>query len=264
MIKLYDNAISPFARKVRMVLEYKGLDFQAVDGLLRANHEALKEVNGRVEVPVLLDSEAVIVNSADIVAHLEFRYPAKPVYPDQPGARVHARAWERTADAFIDPVLVDISYWKWADRPDRMPDGLLEAARGDLRLVYEVLDSELAEREFVSGPLSIADIALFPHLSSTKAMEVAFSAEAYPNLARWFKHMRSLPMCAADLQRARSYMARITETDLERRRIFWRGDRIEWILARGFHQWFFREITEDRVLWPGPAVPAPLGRAPRK
>ena len=47
MIKLYGSAFSPFARKVRMALEYKGLDYEAVDGLLRSNHEALKAVNGR-------------------------------------------------------------------------------------------------------------------------------------------------------------------------------------------------------------------------
>jgi Glutathione S-transferase, N-terminal domain len=51
MIKLYDNAFSPFARKVRMVLEFKGLDFEVVDGLRKTSHEALKAVNRRVEVP---------------------------------------------------------------------------------------------------------------------------------------------------------------------------------------------------------------------
>jgi glutathione S-transferase len=258
MIKLYDNAFSPFARKVRMVLEFKGLDFEVVDGLLKPNHDALKAVNGRVEVPVLVDDGSIIVNSADIVAYLEFRYPRKPVFPASTAARVHARAWERAADTFIDPILVDISYWKWAERPDRMPDGLLEAARADLRLVYDALDGELADREFVSGPLSIADIALFPHLASAKAMEVEFSPQLHPNLVRWFKQMRTLPICAADTRRARDYMANMKDTDLEKRRIFWRGDRIEWILARGFHPWFIKEINEGRVLWPGPALPARL------
>jgi glutathione S-transferase len=258
MITLYDNAFSPFARKVRMVLEHKGLEFEAVDGLLRGSHDALKAVNGRVEVPVLTDGDIVVVNSADIVGYLEFRYPAQPVYPGAPAARVHARAWERAADAFIDPILIDISYWKWADRQDSMPDGLLDAARADLRLVYDALESDLAEREFVSGPLSIADIALFPHLASVKAMEVEFSPQAHPNLTRWFKTMRALPICVADLRRARDFVVNLKAIDFERRRIFWRGDRIEWMLARGFHDWFFNEIAQQRVAWPGPALPAPM------
>src|SRR5262249_25908572 len=110
MIRLYDSAFSPFARKVRMVLDYKGLNYEAVDGLLRSNHEALKAVNGRLEVPALVDGGIAVVNSADIVAYLDHRYPAKSVYPDEPAVRVPAGVWERAADAFVDQILGDISY----------------------------------------------------------------------------------------------------------------------------------------------------------
>jgi hypothetical protein len=73
--------------------------------------------------------------------------------------------------------------------------------------------------------------------------------------------MRELPICAADLQRTREYVVNLKDRDFERRRIFWRGDRIEWLLARGFQAWFFDEIWQDRVAWPGPPMPAPLRRA---
>ena len=260
MIKLYDSAFSPFARKVRMVLEHKGLKFDALDGLLHANHDALKSVNGRIEVPVLVDGDMVVVNSADIVAYLEHRYPARPVYPAEPGPRVHARAWEHAADSVIDAILIDISYWKWANRADTMPDGLLEAGRAELAAVYAALDGELARNEFVSGSLSIADLALFPHLASAKAMEAPFSARDHPNITRWFKQMRGLPLGAGDLQRARDFITGLEQRDFERDRIFWRGDRIEWLLARGYHDWFFKEIQQGRTVWPGIAVPAPLRR----
>src|SRR5262249_53788926 len=109
MIKLYDSAFSPFARKVRMVLEHKGLAHEAIDGLLKSNHAALKAVNGRIEVPVLVDGDIVVVNSPDIVAYVDHRYPDQPVLPEEPAARVHARAWERLSDTFVDPIFVDIS-----------------------------------------------------------------------------------------------------------------------------------------------------------
>jgi glutathione S-transferase len=67
-----------------------------------------------------------------------------------------------------------------------MLEGLPESARADLRLAYDALDSELTDREFVSGPFSIAGIALFLHLASARAMEVEFCAQSHPNLARWF------------------------------------------------------------------------------
>ena len=258
MIKLYDSAFSPFARKVRLVLEHKSLPFEAVDGLLKSSHDALKAVNGRVELPVLVDGDVVVVNSADIAGYLEFRYPANPIYPADPAARVHARAWERAADTFIDAILINVSYWKWAERPDPMPAGLLDAARADLDLAYDALERDLVGRDFVSGALSIADFALFPHLASAKAMGLEFSAAKHSNLAGWLKRMRALPICMADLRRARDFVVSLQARDFERRRIFWRGDRIEWMLARGFHDWFFTEIAQDRVAWPGPALPAAM------
>jgi hypothetical protein len=74
------------------------------------------------------------------------------------------------------------------------------------------------------------------------------------------------PMASAffwkSMQRARDYVAHMNERDLERKRIFWRGDRIEWILARGFHPWFFKEVNEGRAIWPGAALPAHLNQGP--
>ena len=41
-MKLYDNAFSPFARKVRLVLDWKELAYEAIDGLDRAMPEHLR------------------------------------------------------------------------------------------------------------------------------------------------------------------------------------------------------------------------------
>jgi len=257
MLTLYDNAFSPFARKVRLVLDHKGLEYEVVDGLSRKNRDALEAVNGRVEVPALVHDGLVIVNSSDIVAYLERVFPTRPVYPTSHAAWVRARAWERCSDAVVDPIMIDISYWIWAERPDAMPAGLRDAARADLAQVYGALERELAGREFVCGELSIADLALFPQLTGAKMLDVAFDAAQFPALFGWYKRMRELPICRADLERVKSYLGNPAALDVERKKIFWRGDRIEWILARGYHEWFMREIEEDRVIFPGLGVPGP-------
>jgi glutathione S-transferase len=250
-MKLYDSPFSPFARKVRMVLEHKGLVFDAIDGLDKDNHDALARVNPRLEVPALEDDGVAVVNSADIVAYLEHRHPDPPVYPADLGARVRARAWERLADTVIDPILTNISYWSWVDRSDTMPAGLLDAAQSDLSEIYARLDAELEDREFVCTTLSIADFALFPHLVAVRSLGVPISAERHAHLSAWLQRMRELDVCRADLARARAYVADIRDRNIERERIFWRGDRIEWLLARGFHRWFMNEIESGRVIWPG-------------
>ena len=256
MIRLYDNAFSPFARKLRMVLEHKGIEHEVVDGLRKSTHDELERVNGRIEVPALLHDGVLVVNSSDIVAYLERVFPQNPVYPADPAAFVKARAWERCADTTIDPICIDISYWSWAERPDRMPDGLLDAARRDLEVVYAALESEIGETGHVCGSLSIADFALFPHLTAVRPLGVPIDRARFPRLTAWVSHMRALPVCSADLARTKAYLRNIEgDPDIERRRIFWRGDRIEWILARGYHAWFVNEIESGRVIWPGLGVP---------
>lgn len=256
MLTLYGNAFSPFSRKVQMVLDYKGLDHEMIDGLARTNRERLAAVNKRLEVPVLDHDSVIVVNSADIVAYLERVFPERPIYPRDDETWVKARAWERCADSVIDPIVVDISYWHWAIRPDRMPEGLLHAARTDLATIYAALDQELEGREWVCGELSIADIALFPHLSGTRLLQVPFDPSRHPNLHAWYKRCREEKIFADDLRRTKAYLAHPDAMDGEREKIFWRGDRIEWLLARGYHEWFVNEIEEGRVLWPKLAIPA--------
>ena len=194
MLRLYDNAFSPFARKVRIVLELKGLDHEVLDGLALANRQALERVNGRVEVPALDHDELVVVGSSDIVAYLERVFPERSVYPASPAEWVHARAWERCADSVIDPILIDISYWIWAERSDAMPEGMLEAARLDMDKVYAALERDLEGRAFLSGDRpSIADVALFPHMTATRMTQVPYDARRFPRVHAWMQRLRAVP-----------------------------------------------------------------------
>lgn len=257
MLTLYGNAFSPFARKVQIILEHKGIEYEHVDGLTLENREQLSKVNRRIEVPALDHDGLIVVNSADIASYLERVFPEHPIYPVDTATWVKARAWERCADTTIDPILVDISYWIWAIRPDAMPEGLLDAARTDLALIYEALDAELDGRDWVCGELSIADIALFPHLSGARTLQVPFDESRHPNLFAWYRRCRSTAIFANDLARTKASLSNPALLEgVERNKIFWRGDRIEWILARGYHDWFMNEIQDGRVLWPEIGVPA--------
>jgi glutathione S-transferase len=248
---LWDNAFSPFARKVRMVLEHKGLAFEAVDALAPEQRDRLAAVNPRVEVPVLDDDGVVVVNSADVVAYLEHRYPERPVYPSEPALRVRARAWERTADTLLDAILHDISIFLWAFPGSTPPPGLLEAAREDLDALYADLERALAGGgPYVCGELSIADLALFPHLTGVKLLGVSFSVERHSRLLEWYRRMRTLDVCRGDVARVQAFLAALPPDRPPLQHVVWRGDRVEWVLARGFHDWFLGEIRAGRVAWP--------------
>jgi len=256
MIRLYDNAISPFARKVRLALDVKGLTYEVIDGLALANRDALAKVNARIEVPTLDHDGLVVVGSSDIVAYLERIRPDPALYTADHARWVRARAWERCADSVVDPILVNLSYWSFMEREDRLPEAWLQAARDDLEVVYAALERDLDQGPFVCGALSIADVALFPHLTATRVFGVGHDPKRHPRLHSWLKRLRDTPVFAADLERAKTFVpVFVGGSGHERRKIFWRGDRLEWVFAHGFHAWLMQEIVGGRVLWPGLGVP---------
>ena len=253
MLTLFTNGFSPFARKVAMALDYKGLPYESVDGLIHANRERLIAVNPRAEVPVLVDGDLAVVNSSDIVDYLDRKYPDRPVYPANLKARVEARALERLADARIDAIMLDCSIWTWAERHDQPPPGLKEAGQRDLDAIFARIEATLAgyPTPLPFGHLTVAEFALWPHLAALRPLGFTLDTAKYPKLSAWFAAMRREKVCLDDARRTADFMKSIaTNTSFERTKIFWRGDRIEWMLARGYHEWFFNEIKSGRVLWP--------------
>ena len=255
MITLYDNPFSPFARKVRMVLRIKDLPFRSVDALARSDLARLEQVNRRAEVPVLVEDDLVVADSADIVAYLEDRHPEPSVLPSSISDRAKARRWQRRADSVLDAIIHDISLWIWPthDRPDEPPPGLLESGRRDLERVLGQLEDEIDPSGFCCETLSIADLALFPHVSSLKPLGVVLEESRYPKLRQWNRQMRSEAVVAEDL----AYVKRsATEkfvpgpSPYESSKIVWRGDRIEWLLANGFVDWFVAELRAGRAVFP--------------
>lgn len=253
MITLYDNPFSPFARKVRMVLHCKELAFQSIDALAVGERDRLLAVNPRGEVPVLVDGDSTIVNSADIVAYLEDRFPGPSLLPPSPELRAIARHWQRIADTVLDAIIHDVSLWIWPThgRTDAPPPGLIEAGHRDLEAVLARLDASLDGARFVCGALSIADLALFPHVSSLKLLGV--SLEPFQNVLRWSRDMRSLPAVRADLESVKRSVAEkfvSGASPYEAEKVVWRGDRIEWLLAHGFADWFASELSSGRAVVP--------------
>ena len=62
----------------------------------------------------------------------------------------------------------------------------------DLAPLYADLERALARRDFLCGDLSIADLALFPHLTAVRFLDVSFDGTTHPRLLDWYKRMRSL------------------------------------------------------------------------
>ena len=249
---LYTSSFSTFARKVALGLELKALEYQAVDALARDFRAELTQINPRAEVPVLVDDGLTVVNSSDILQYLDWRYPSLPLYPASVADKVAARALERLADQRFDPIVVDCSFWHWAERDDGPPAGLLEAGQRDLELTLERLEAELAARPkpWPFATPGVVECAWFANLIAAQPLGFEIDAARFANVLAWLEAMREHPVFANDRRRTAKFLKTLSSANHERRRLFWSGDRLEWLLANGFHDWLIAEIRADRASFP--------------
>ena len=249
---LYTSWISTFARKAALALELKGLSYEAIDGLTHEARAELERINPRREVPVLVDGDLSIVNSSDILQYLEWRYPQPPLYPSAIEDRVTARALERLADQRLDPIVVNCSYWHWAERNDASPPGLLDAGQRDLEVVLARLQAVLEQRPrpWPYATPGVVECAWFPNLIAAQPLGFVIEAPRFGTVLEWLQAMRTHPVFAADRRRTAAFLKTLSNRNYERERLFWSGERLEWLLARGFHDWFATEIRADRVAFP--------------
>jgi glutathione S-transferase len=248
-ITLYTSWFSTFARKVALGLELKGLAYEAVDGLRRDYRPRLLELNPRAEVPVLVDGDVTVINSPDILQFLDLRYPSVPLYPVDLKDRVEARALERLADQRFDPLVVCSSFWHWAERHDEPPPGLLAAAQKDLEVVLTRLERTLESRRqpWPFDAPGVVECAWFPNAAALKAFGFIVDEARFPATARWMEAMRAHPVFTADRRRTAEFLKHLATSNHERRKLFWSGDRLEWMLSHGFHQWIANEVDSGRT-----------------
>lgn len=84
--------------------------------------------------------------------------------------------------------------------PERIPYAMERYVKETGRL-YAVLDRRLAEREFIAGPYSIADMAAYPWVVPWERQ--GQSLADFPNLRRWFETMAERPAVRRAYDRAR-------------------------------------------------------------
>ena len=203
-MKLYDFAFSPNCRKVRAVAYELAipLEIQHVDllrGGSRTPAHLRKNPNGRV--PVLEDDGLVLWESTAIIRYLA---RGSALLPDAPRVLVEIDRWISWQLAHLAPAMSKVAFENIVKRltkrgepdPARIAEGSQEFAT-----LTAILDGALAEREYLAGPLTIADFALAAHYSLAGA--AGLSLEGSPRVQMWLARVSardSMRRALADAQ----------------------------------------------------------------
>lgn len=200
-LTFYFGSGSPFAWKVWLVLEHKGIAYApkrlSFDKDETRAPEFLK-LNPRGRVPTIVDDGFALYESNAICEYLEDKYPQKPLLPkDAQGRAVVRRLIGEADDGLYEPGsdLMSKVLYVAADQRDAKAIGEAKAKlREELAYWRDYLKGD-----FFAGALSLADFTIYPYLRMPNRVEERASGhglkrEDLPaNLAAWMRRIEALP-----------------------------------------------------------------------
>jgi glutathione S-transferase len=154
---------------------------------LKNKPKDLLELNPYAKVPVLIDSDGVIYESAIVNEFLEEKYPTIRLLPDDYGKRAKARVWVDFFNTRIHPSASDIQH-----KRD------IEKATQRMKEHLATLDREMAGKEFIVEDYSLADVTFIPFYTRRERYGVTIN-DKYPNLKRWGEDLIARPAVAGTL-----------------------------------------------------------------
>jgi glutathione S-transferase len=187
-MKLIGSPASPYARKVRVVMAEKKLDYQYVIEDVWAPDSAITESNPLGKVPCLvMEAGEAVFDSRVIVEYLDTLSPVGKLIPAQGRERAEVKTWESLADGLMDAALLA--------RMEVMFKGRTEAQRsqpwidrqlGKINAVLKAMSTGLADKPFCSGVhFSLSDVAVGCALGylDYRFPQIAWR-DTYPNLVK--------------------------------------------------------------------------------
>ncbi len=195
---LYHLWLSPYSRKVRVMLKEKNLDFEMkVEKVWQRRPEFLA-LNPAGTVPVLVEENgAVIADSGVICEYLEESYPERPLI----GASALERAEVRRLVCWFDQKFGrEVSDNLFGEKIMKRFLGRGEPNSSAIRAGYANIQYHLEyigwlteRRRYLAGvSFSLADIAAASHLSALDYIgDVPW--DAYPPAKDWYARIKSRP-----------------------------------------------------------------------
>jgi glutathione S-transferase len=201
-IVLYYGSGSPWAWRAQFALEHKALQYERKVLSFAAGDTRKPEfvaLNPRHQVPVLVDGDFVLYESNAIVEYLDEAYPGtgSPLFPGDVRTRALVRRMVLEVDNYFDKAIDPLTTQAFSVKPEERSAEAIESAKAAIRAEFELFTRSM-RGDYLAGPLSAADFALYPLVAFIKRCELKIpnlGGEALftPQLAAWRARIESLP-----------------------------------------------------------------------
>ena len=195
MIDLYTWS-TPNGEKVQIMLEETGLEYRLNAVNLQEGEQFEPDflaISPSGKIPAIIDQDGPggesipIFESGGILLYLADK--SGSFLPADPQLRWQAISWLMFQMGGVGPMLGQAGYFL-NKAPEPVPAAVERYTREADRL-YGVVDGRLADREFLAGEYSIADMACFPWLRVHERVGVEITD--HPNVARWLETVETRP-----------------------------------------------------------------------
>ena len=223
MIELY-YWTTPNGHKITMFLEEVGLPYTIVPVNIGTGDQFKPDflkIAPNNRIPAIIDREPVdggepisIFESGAILLYLADK--TGKLIPSDLRDRVEATEWLFWQMAGLGPMAGQNHHFSQY-APEKLPYAIDRYVNETGRL-YAVLNKRLADREFVAGDYSIADIAAYPWIVPHERQ--GQKLEDFPNLKRWFETIQARPATIRAYEKAEAFKNQALDIEKSRTLLF--------------------------------------------
>lgn len=191
MIDLYTFG-TPNGHKASIILEEVELPYNVHKIDITKGDQFTPEfvaINPNSKIPAIVDRDTdfTVFESGAILIYLAEK--TGKLLPTNDKERIQVLSWLMLQMGSVGPMLGQLNHFK-KFAPEKIPYAIERYEKETLRL-YSVLDKQLAEREFICGEYSIADIATYPWIAIYEWQ--GLTLDSHPNLKRWVETVQQRP-----------------------------------------------------------------------
>ncbi|MSO75748.1 MAG: glutathione S-transferase family protein [Alphaproteobacteria bacterium] len=200
---VYGASVSPFVRKVLVVLEEKKLAYSHMPLGPHDQRDEFKSASPLGKIPALRDGDFAIADSMAIVSYIDRRYPQSPVYPESAEDAARAVWFEKFADTELGkPILTYGFQTFFGPRFFNHPtDQALadNAIKVELPPLLDYLETVANEPFLVASRCTVADIAVASMFMTLQMAGQTVDAGRWPKLQHYVAGIQGRPsfkLCA--------------------------------------------------------------------
>ncbi|MEH1965971.1 glutathione binding-like protein [Nostoc sp.] len=223
MIELY-YWTTPNGHKITIFLEEVGLPYTIIPVNIGAGDQFKPEflkISPNNRIPAIVDHEPAdggapisVFESGAILLYLAEK--TGKLIPQDLRNRTQVLEWLFWQMAGLGPMAGQNHHFS-AYAPEKIEYAINRYVNETGRL-YAVLNKQLADREFVAGDYSIADIAAYPWIVPHERQSQ--NLEDFPNVKRWFETIKARPATIRAYEKAEALKTQALDPDKSRDLLF--------------------------------------------